>query len=355
VRTVILIAFTLGACRDDPVHPDKSAGTARFGAAASQLELVPTIAFTSTRDNPAATPPFSAGEIYLIDSDGSNPRRLTANTDGDGFAALSPDGKKIVFDSNRLRAASEPFNTSDLFLMRNDGTEQTFLTRGSSATWSPDGKSIAFHRSASGAGLPIKPDPGAATFDSDIFIASLEDLERGQAPTNLTNSADKIEDDADWSPDGQRILFTRHDVTDDQINSVTAEIYVINVDGTGLTRLTFNDEEERGASWSPDGTRIVYSCRKATGVVPAPPALPDFEVCVMNADGSGQVQLTDNAVGDLTATFSPDGAKILFHRTPVNQLWTINADGSGLTQLTNTVGRNLLANWGVLRAHVKEK
>ena len=75
----------------------------------------------------------------------------------------------------------------------------------------------------------------------------------------------------------------------------------------------------------------------------------------MNADGSGQVQLTDNAVGDLTATFSPDGAKILFHRTPVNQLWTINAHGSGLTQLTNTVGRNLLANWGVLRVHVKEK
>ena len=357
-RLLATIAFMIGACRD-PVHRDERLDATLSIAEASQLgsqfDLVSTIAFASTRDNPAAIPQFNAGEIYLIDSAGTNPRRLTENDDGDAFAALSPDGKSIVFDSNRRRTDTEPLNTSDLFVMHNDGTEQTFLTRGSSATWSPDGKSIAFHASASGTGKPIKPDPGAATFDSDIFIARLEDLEHGQPPSNLTNSLDMIDDDPDWSPDGTRIVFTRHDVTDNQNNSVTAEIYVINVDGTGLTRLTFNTEEERAPSWSPDGAHIVYSCRKASGVVPAPPALPDFEICVMNADGSGQVQLTDNSVGDLTATFSPDGEKILFHQTPANQLWTMNADGSALTQLTNPPGLNLLANWGVLRVHVKEK
>jgi Tol biopolymer transport system component len=357
--TLALIGPTLVACGDNPGQPATRRDATEFVSAPRQIgsnvELVPTIAFTSTRDNTEAIPPFNGGEIYLIDSDGLNPRRLTNNSDGDGFAALSPDGKQIVFDSNRRRLASEPVNTSDLFLMHTDGAEQTFLTRGSSATWSPDAKSIAFHRSASGTGMPIKTDPGAATFDSDIFVANVEDLGRGVPPRNLTNSPDKIDDDADWSPDGRKIVFTRHDVSDDQMNSVTAEIYVITVDGTGLTRLTFNNEEERGPSWSPDGTRIVYSCRKATGVVPAPPALPDFEICIMNADGSNQVQLTDNAVGDLTATFSPDGQRILFHRTPVNQLWTINPDGSGLTQLTTSTGRNLLANWGVLRVHVKEK
>jgi WD40-like Beta Propeller Repeat len=69
------------------------------------FRLASTIAFASTRDNPAD--PLIALEVYLINPDGANPRRLTDNTDDDAFAALSPDGKQIVFDSNRNRAESE--------------------------------------------------------------------------------------------------------------------------------------------------------------------------------------------------------------------------------------------------------
>ena len=68
-------------------------------------------------------------------------------------------------------------NISDLFVMETDGSGQTLLTRGSSATWSPDGKEIAFHASASYyasggqvSGCPIRTDPGSATSDSDIFV-----------------------------------------------------------------------------------------------------------------------------------------------------------------------------------------
>jgi Tol biopolymer transport system component len=74
---------------------------------------------------------------------GMNVQRLTENggcTHADFFATLSPDGKRIVFDSNRLTANTGTLNISDLFLMGSVGTEQTPLTRGSSATWSPDGK-----------------------------------------------------------------------------------------------------------------------------------------------------------------------------------------------------------------------
>ena len=88
---------------------------------------------------------------------------------------LSPDGKKFVFDSNRLRDQTDPINTSDLFVMATDGTEQTHLIRGSSASWAPDSKHITFHRSASGTGLPIRTDPGAPTTDSDIFILNVDD------------------------------------------------------------------------------------------------------------------------------------------------------------------------------------
>jgi Tol biopolymer transport system component len=344
-----------------------TAGFAAFLAIATghakgpEFELVSTIAFTSSRDDPTNSfPILAAGEIYLMNEDGTNLRRLTENMVGDFFAGLSPDGKKIVFDSNRLRLPTEPRNTSDLFLMDPDGAYQTYLTRGSSATWSPDSKNIAFHASASGTGLPIKPDPGAATSDSDIFVANIDDLLAGvAAPQNITNSPDAIDDDADWSPDGTKIAFTSHPTSDDPINSSHAEIYVINPDGTGLTRLTFNNYEERAPSWSPDGSRIVFMA--SVGTHPGTPG-QKFEICVMNADGMNFVQLTDNAVFDGTPTFSPDGQKILFHRTmppppmtterQTQQLWMMNADGTGQMQLTVPPGFNNLANWGVLRVHV---
>jgi Tol biopolymer transport system component len=324
------------------------------GLSRSEFALESVIAFTSTRDNPVGNPILvGATEIYLMSPDGSNVRRLTDNVANDSFPALSPNGKKIVFDSNRNRAEGEPINTSDLFVMNTDGTEQIFLIRGSSATWSPDSKNIAFHASASGAGLPTRADLGAPTSDSDIFVANLDDLLAGVAGCgwrrNLTNSPEWIDDDADWSPDGRRIVFTRHPVTDDRQRSNQAEIYVINVDGTGLTRLTFNNEAERGASWSPDGTRIVYACRIGGGT-------SDFEICTMNADGSDQRQLTDNdnTTFDATPTFSPDGTQIFFHRVVagLNQLLLMNADGTGQAQLTFPPGHNVYANWGVVRVHI---
>src|SRR5215468_1238129 len=173
------------------------------GLSNSEFTLESMIVFTSTRDNPVPNPLLTGTtEIYLMSPDGSNVRRLTDNTAADIFPALSPDGKKIVFNSNRNRAEGEPFNTSDLLVMNTKGEEQMFLIRGSSATWSPDSKNIAFHASASGLGLPIKADLGAATSDSDIFVANVDDLLAGVAgPMNLTNNPDAIDDDPDWSPD----------------------------------------------------------------------------------------------------------------------------------------------------------
>ena len=116
------------------------------------------IVFASGRDHPADGQ--LRLEIYLMDGDFTNPQRLTVNANADSMPTLSPDGKgRIIFDSNRLRIPGvDRLNTSDLFLMKDDGSLQTFLVRGSSATWSPDSQSIAFHRSASGTG---QPDPGS--------------------------------------------------------------------------------------------------------------------------------------------------------------------------------------------------
>ena len=313
---------------------------------ANNFELVSTFAFSSTRDGGTTRPnPLFASEIYLMDEDGTNVRRLTENIDViDIFGTLSPDGNKIVWDSNRLRVVGERFNISDLFLMNTDGTEQTWLIRGGSPTWSPDNKYLAYHASASGIGIPINGNPGAATSDSDIFVINVDDVLAGlEGRRNITNNPEAIDDDPDWSPDGQKIVFTSHSILDEPNISNTAEIYVINADGTGVpVRLTDNAEAERAPSWSPDGTRIVYMCRKL-----ASDGLMRFAVCIMNADGTGQMRLTDTG---FTPTFSPDGQKILFHKLD-DQLWVMNADGTEQVQRTFLPGFNALGNWGVRRAH----
>src|SRR4029079_18185543 len=267
---------------------------------ATQSRLRPAIVFVSTRDNPAGTL-AEASDISLVDVGGTQAQRLNDNHDGDSLPAISPDGTRIVFDSNRLRTAGQPANTTQLFLMNIDGSAQTPLISGSSASWSPDGKRIAFHASASGAAAPTRVEPGAPSSDSDIFIADVAGLLAKRAtPRNLTNTPAALDDDADWSPDGRRIVYTSRAATvrgSNAVNDPSAEIYVINADGSGAPlRLTTNQEEERAPAWSPDGRRILYVARKGG---------PDFELCVMNADGTGQTQLTDNAVGDLTPSSPP--------------------------------------------------
>ena len=361
-----------GAC-SDPAAPDGTACTDTVTCSGADVcdagvcghngNPRTAIVFSSSRDIPAAGQ-FQL-EIYLMDADATNPLRLTENTNADSMPTLSPDGKgRIIFDSNRLRVAPERINTSDLFLMKDDGSLPTFLIRGSSATWSPDSQSIAFHRSASGTAPTIAiPDLGAPTTDSDIFVAKVCDLRAGLPPTNLTNSLGEIDDDASWSPDGQKILWTAHNPNVpgyDPLIRLTQDIWVMNADGSGRVNLTNSvGVEERGPAWSPDGTQIAYICR--IGEPQATGGRPTFEICVMKADGSdaNENQLTHNNVPDGTPTWSPDGTKILFNRlvTPPlgnQQLFIMNADGSDQRRLTleppeGFDGFNLFGSFGEIK------
>jgi Tol biopolymer transport system component len=340
-----------GSC-SDPAAPDGTAcddtetcsgqDSCSAGVCTVPGALVQKIAFSTTRDNPVPPPgvlPQVNLEVYLMNPDGTGPVRLTDNAVNDSFAALSPDGKgRIVFDSARNSPPGSPPNVVDLYLMRSDGSNVQYLVGGSSATWSPDSQSIAFHRSASGTGLPINQFPGAPAADSDIFVARVCDLLAGLPATNITNSEGIVDTDGSWSPDGTKILFTRFSAADNPQTPTSAEVFYISPDGTGLTQLTFNAVEERAPSWSNDGTRITYACKQGTV---APDA--DNEICVMNADGTGQTQLTFNTTNDATMSYSPDDQKIIFHS---GQLFTMNPDGTGRTQITFAAGISQYADWG---------
>jgi|RhiMethySRZTD1v2_1073278.scaffolds.fasta_scaffold02572_8 TolB protein len=353
----------------------------------SQFELLPKIVFSSNRQHPACTVFNTALGLFLMDPDGTNVRQLTDTeecTHSDFFAALSPDGKKIVFDSTRQSANVSPL-VSRLFLLEADGAELTFLTAGSAAAWSDDSKHVAFIASASyyaSSGLtiltPIRNQPGAPTTDSDIFVANVDDVMAGTAvPKNITNSPYMIDEDADWSSDGAKIVFTSDPVSDwrgvplpgNPFNYPTKEIFLINPDGTGVTQLTFNSYEERAPAWSPDASRIAFLGRVGTR------GGNTFEICVMNADGTNQVQLTDNALFEGTMTWSPDGRRIIFQSpggANPTLLYAVEADttcdtskpfgsscncsrGVGEACVTNLTsdGISLFPRLGQLRVHVR--
>src|SRR5918995_6094775 len=102
----------------------------------------------------------------------------------------------------------------------------------------------------------------------------------------------------------------------------------MNADGTGKTRITSPvpqadaDTYDRWPAWSPDGTKIAFSRQVY-------PYTRD-EIYVMNADGSGLTRLTNNDTEDSVPTWSPDGTRIAFssHRTGFDEIWVMNADAS---------------------------
>ena len=355
----------------DPTLDDTLVGKNDKG----HFELVSKIVITSTRDSANPNTPFGAvfgAEVYLIDPDG-NPQRLTNNSYSDAGGWLSPDGKKILFASNEFRADPADSSTwflTDMFVMDADGSNRTLLTRGHSATWSPDGKDIIFHASdlyydTGGAqtGAPVRGDPGAAAIDSDLFLANVDDLafapdvlSKTQLVTNITNTLTEIEDDADWSAANGLIAFTSRPAPGTEADFINTEIYVMDPlhPELGRQQLTDNDYEERAVAWSPDGTRIAFSAR----IVEADSR--EGEICVINADGIGFQQLTFNSFPDLTVSWSPDGTQIAFQRnfSPFNwEIFTMDANPDGTfsneTQLTNTAGLNGGPLWGQVRTKVE--
>ena len=134
-----------------------------------------------------------------------------------------------------------------------------------------------------------------------------------------------------WSPDGGRIAFEtlRHAgsrACSDNSPSPDAcnwEIYVMNANGSGQRRLTRSPGLDRYPAWSPDGRKLLFHRQRSTGGA----------LWIMNADGSGQRRL---AAGFWPRTWSPDGRKVAFSRgsSSLREVYVVNADGSGQRNLT---------------------
>jgi Tol biopolymer transport system component len=163
--------------------------------------------------------------------------------------------------------------------------------------------------------------------DGSMQIYSMNTDGRGQ--TRLTYSGGN-DDNPRWSPNGTKILFQS-----DRDNPDTGymDIYVMNSDGSGITRLTSDANDDSMAAWAPDGTKIVFQSMR-NGV--------NYQVYSMNADGSNQVSLTNTSANDGEPSWSPDGTKIAFvsdrDRTAYDSVCVMNSDGSNQHALTSSSG-----------------
>ncbi len=164
----------------------------------------------------------------------------------------------------------------------------------------------------------------------DIYVMN----GNGSSITRLTTHIASDQNPA-WSPDGTRIAFdSRRDNSPEAIDN--DEIYVMNADGTNQTRLTSHPASDTNPTWSPDGTQIAFQSSR-DGYA---------EIYVMNADGSGTTNFTQNAARDYHPAWSPDGTRIAFmsDRTGVkgnvqyNDVYVMNTEGSGLTLFLENVG-----------------
>jgi TolB protein len=252
-------------------------------------------------------------EVWSMDPDGSNQKRLTSFNSISIMPAVSPDGTKVAFTSYAHG------NPAIFILSTETGRRLPFYNQVASLNatpdFTPDGKQLLYASSASGY--------------AQIYVANLD----GSNLRRISSSR-AIEVEPKVNPKtGADIVFVSG-------RSGPQQIFRMNFDGAGVERLTNGEGEASNPSWHPNGDVIAFAWTRgyATG---------NFNIFVMDVASRRFDQLTHSEGRNENPSWAPDGRHLVFMstRNGSQQIYSMVADGKGVRQLT-TQGRNKTPIWG---------
>lgn len=257
---------------------------------------------------------------------------------------FSIDGTKFSFQTTRGDSKCD-----QIYIMNTDGSGQKLISTGNGRTtcayYLPDNKTILFASThLSGNDCPPQPDFSKgyvwALYDTyDIFTADEEGNNLKQLTTEKGYDAE-----ATISPVGDRIVFT-------STRNGDIDLYTMNLDGSDVKQITDEPGYDGGAFYSYDGSKIVYrrtSFSNEDEITKYKELLSEglirpskLEIWMMNSDGSGKTQVTNNGAANFAPYWFPDGKRILFCSNiddPKGRnfdIYKINTDGTGLETITS--------------------
>ncbi len=228
------------------------------------------VVFLSARNDPNPHFPNLKYEIYLINSDGSDLRRLTQTETAEDHPAWSPDGRWIIFDADY-----DGDGFYEIYKVRSDGSNLTRLTSNQAndqfADWSPDGEKIAF--------------ASDRNRGWDLFIMNIDGSDQKPLTSELNWELFPA-----WSPDGKQISFTGLIP-----NSRNTDVYLIDSNGENLRQLSDTPGFDENPAWTPDGNQITFQTARQG----------QFSLYTMNPDGSVQIPLLSESSDVLWPSWGP--------------------------------------------------